>query len=331
MLALIAVPGWACDLCAVHTATEVSERRFGLGVAQQFTRFATLQDGGEEIDNPAGERIESSITQVYGLFRVRPWIGVQLNLPVITKSFRRLTANGIEKGDESGIGDMTVLASVDPYAYVNGEAVVRLSGLLAVKLPSGSADRLKEELPADPGHGGPTDPWFPRGAGGARRDDGGSAQHVAGNVPSGVHGHDLALGTGSTDVIIGTQSLASWRRFFATAAVQYAIRTEGSFDYQYANDLLWFAGPGHFVLLHDDYSLGVQAMVSGESKGKDTLDGERLDDTAITSVYMGPALRATWKDRLSAEVALDLPLLQNNSSLQLVPNYRIRGSLAWRF
>lgn len=326
----IATPAPACDLCAVYTATEMTDRRFGLGVAQQFTRFATLQDGGEEVANPAHERIESSITQLYGWWRMRPWLGAQLNLPVITKSFRRLTEDGIETGDESGVGDMTILASVDPYAYMNGEAMLRVSGLLAVKLPTGSSDRLGEELEADDGHPDPTDnPWFPRGA---RADgDGGGAQHVPAEVPSGVHGHDLALGSGSTDVILGGNGFASWRRFFATAGLQYAIRTEGRFGYQYANDLLWYAGPGYFALLHDDYSLGVQAVASGEAKGKDTLDGERLDDTAITSVYMGPALRGTWKDRLSFEVGLDLPLLQNNSALQIVPDYRIRGSLSLRF
>jgi len=203
---------------------------------------------------------------------------------------------------------------------------------LGVKVPSGDSSRLGEEEAEDAGSEDPTDdPWFPRGASGTPLDDGGTAQHVPGRVPSGVHGHDLTLGTGSTDVLVGTQGFASWRRFFATAGVQYAIRTEGSFDYQFANDLLWFAGPGYFALLHDDYSLGVQVMASGESKGNDTQNGERADDTAITSVYIGPAFRGTWKNRLSAEIGLDLPLLQNNSSLQLVPNYRIRGGLSWHF
>jgi hypothetical protein len=325
----VADPTWACDLCAVYTATGVSEKRFGLGIAQQFTRFATLQDGGDEVANPAHERIESSITQLYGLYRIWPWFGIQLNLPIITKSFRRLTADGIEKGDESGIGDMALLASVDPYSYIEGEWIMQLSGALAVKLPTGDSDRLGEELDGGHAHGDPTDnPWFPRGG---RRADGGSAQHVPEDVPSGVHGHDLTLGSGSTDVVIGTQGFIGWRRFFGTAGVQYAIRTTGRFDYHYADDLLWFGGPGYFALLHDDYSLGLQALASGEAKGKDRLNGVRLDDTAITSVYIGPTLRGTWKDWLSVDLGVDLPLLQNNSALQLVPDYRIRGAVTWRF
>lgn len=330
LLAVFAARGSACDLCAVHMATDQTERRFGLGVAEQFTRFGTLQDNGEEIANPAGEYINSSITQVFGTYRVLPWLRLQLNLPIITRPFRRLTTAGIENGDESGVGDMSIMSSLGPYSYVDSDTVMHSTGLLGVKLPSGSPDRLKEELQED--NGAPTDdPWFPRGVKAAGREDGGGAQHVIGGVPSGVHGHDLALGTGSTDVIIGTQGFAGWRRFFGTAGVQYAIRTTGAFDYRYANDLLWYAGPGYFVLLNDDYSLGVQALASGESKGNDTLDHEPTDDTAITSVYMGPALRATWDDHFAAELGVDLPLLQNNSSVQIVPDYRIRANLSWRF
>src|SRR4030095_1724268 len=117
------------------------------------------------------------------------------------KSFRRLPATGIENGDETCVVDMTLLASVEPYSYIDGESFFRWSALLGVKVPSGDSGRLSEELEEDTGSEGATDdPWFPRGARGTPLDDGGTAQHVPGDVPSGVHGHALTLGTGSTDV-----------------------------------------------------------------------------------------------------------------------------------
>ena len=64
------------------------------------------------------------------------------------------------------------------------------------------------------------------------------------SVESGVHGHDLALGSGSFDGIVGTGIYTRWTRAFFNASMQYAIRTKGDFDYQYANDLTWFGGPG---------------------------------------------------------------------------------------
>ena len=45
---------------------------------------------------------------------------------------------------------------------------------------------------------------------------------------SGIHGHDLTLGSGSFDGIIGTGIFARWRQGFLTANVQYAIRSKGA-------------------------------------------------------------------------------------------------------
>ena len=150
-------------------------------------------------------------------------------------------------------------------------------------------------------------------------------------VVSGVHGHDLTLGSGSYDGLIGASVFWSWERFFVTAATQFAIRSEGAFDYQFANDLTWLAGPGAFVLLGHTYSLGVQGVFSGETKGNDQQLDVKFDDTAITALYAGPAFLFTWGTSLDAEVAADLPVVQHNTGLQIVPDFRVRAAMAWRF
>jgi hypothetical protein len=109
------------------------------------------------------------------------------------------------------------------------------------------------------------------------------------------------------------------------------VRREGAFGYRYANDLTWFGGPGWYPLLAHDYTLGLQMVLSGEAKGKDTQMGERLDDTALTALYFGPGVRFTWTTQLSAEFYADLPVLQNNTALQTLPTFRLRGGLVWRF
>jgi hypothetical protein len=38
------------------------------------------------------------------------------------------------------------------------------------------------------------------------------------------------------------------------AGVQYAIRTEGDFEYQFADDLTWSGGPGAFLALNEQYT-----------------------------------------------------------------------------
>jgi hypothetical protein len=298
----------ACDVCAVYTATEQRESRQGLlvGVSEQLSRFTTLQDDGEKIDNP-GEHLTSSITQFLLGYDFDSRFGLQFTLPVIVRDFRRREDGVIQSGDETGIGDVSLIGTVRPFHYVNERSVIRTTLLGGLEFPTGSTDRLREELEED------------------HHDE----EEDAG--PIGVHGHDLALGSGSFDGIIGGGFFASWDRFFWTTAVQYAIRTEGDFDYRYANDLTWIGGPGVYPYLAHDSSVALQAVVSGEHKGKDTQHDEDVGDTAITSVYMGPAVGVTWGTALGAEIAADFPIFQDNSGVQIVRDYRLRAGVSWRF
>ena len=84
-----------------------------------------------------------------------------------------------------------------------------------------------------------------------------------------------------------------------------------------------------FVLLKDNYTLALQLNVTGEHKGKHTFQGETADDTGITSVFLGPKISFTWSEKLSAEVGVDIPVSIDNTTLQAVPNYRIRAGLVW--
>jgi len=329
-------PAAACDVCAVYTATEMGETRTGfrLGVAEQYSFFNTIKRDGEDIGNPADELVNSSITQLLFGYGVTPRFGLQLNLPVIARQFRRLDHQGnIEHGNEDGFGDMSLVGQYLVWSDVRETSVFRFSVLGGVKFPTGDSSRLGEELAEEdeptavalrtaarrlrPRHT-PDPP--PSGGGG------GTPQLV-----SGVHGHDLTLGSGSFDGIIGASVFWSWQRFYVTAATQFAIRSEGDFDYQFADDLTWLGGPGVYALLTHQYSLGLQAVLSGETKGEDTQQGQRLDDTGITALYVGPGFTFTWGTSLAADVALDLPAVQDNTSVQIVPNYRIRGGLTWRF
>jgi hypothetical protein len=319
--------GRACDICAVYMATELQERHPGLrlGVAEQFSRFTTLQRDGDEVANPSNERMESSITQVLVGYAVHPRLSAQVNLPIISRSYRRIEGSNVVSGDESGIGDLSLVGSLLGYSRMNETSLTRVSLLLGVKLPSGDPRRLREELPGSADDHGIPPIFSTTQRIRLHHDPGGDAQ------PSGVHGHDLALGSGSTDVLVGGQVLSTYQRLYASALLQYALRTAGSFGYRYANELTFSGGPGVFALLEHDRSLGAQLVLTAETKGKDRLHARPLDDTAITSLYLGPGFHLTWGARLSADLAADLPVIQNNSALQIVPDFRLRGGILWRF
>jgi hypothetical protein len=321
-----------CEVGSVYTATEIGARHRGprIGVSEQLTRFGTLQRGSEEVANPADEYLLSSITQLWLGYRFTPRVGVQVNLPFISRTFRRLEGERLVHDDETGIGDLALLGDVLVYSRAGERTVLRLSVLGGIELPTGSSDRLAEELADRHAHAAPAASGRPAGGGVGQHTVGGEEGTPAARE-SGIHGHDLALGSGSVDGIVGGHLFWSRDRAFVTLAAQYVIRTEGDFAYRYANDLTWTGGPGFFPLLDHGRTLGVQFVLTGETKGNDVQAGRKTGDTGVTALYGGPGVRLTWRTSLTAEVVADLPLLQHNTGLQVVPDYRMRGAATWRF
>jgi hypothetical protein len=298
----------ACDLCAVYSAAqahgEIGKGPF-LGLVQQYTHLGTVQVDGQEIPNEVGQFMNSSISQVFVGYNFNDRIGVQFNTPIIYRWFKRPDGlGGIQTGNEYGPGDVSLLGNFTPYIYQSMDSTFRWTLTGGIKFPTGSSERLEEEFNEI------EDPIGPA---------------------SGIHGHDLALGSGSYDGIVGSSLFGRMKRGYISADVQYMIRSTGAFDYRYANDLTWSGGPGYFAVLNEQWTLGVQALVSGEHKGLDEFQGAPADDTGMTSVYLGPQVNVTWGDKLSGFVGADFPLLQDNTALQTVPDYRIRGGVTWHF
>lgn len=310
----------ACDICAIYTGTMMQEEKTGpwLSVAEQYSDFGSILTDGQDTPNPDNEWLHSSVTQLVAGYAFRPWLGAQANVPLISREYRRLEDGVPTRGDSSGLGDVSLLLRATPFSGPLGSALAHVEVFAGVKTPTGNSDRLSEELDeeaAAEGTEAATGLALPR--------------HVA--HPSAVHGHDLALGSGSTDGVVGGNLYGNWKRAFLSVQLQYAIRSRGSFGYRYDNDFTWFGGPGVYLVTNARWTASFQFMISGENKGKDTQYGITADDTAMTAVYLGPALGITWLDHLAANLAVDLPVVQDESGMQIVPDYRLRAGLTWRF
>jgi hypothetical protein len=306
LVAACAQPALACDLCAIYSASRAQgANNTGpfAGLAEQFTHFGTLQEDGHEVPNTIDQHIDSSISQLFVGYNVTDRLGVQFNLPVIYREFRRPHGPVIENGTQFGIGDVSLIGNYVAYQKLHEKYTLTWNVLGGIKFPTGNSSHLKES----------------------------DIESENGLPPSGIGGHDLALGSGSFDGILGTGFYARWKHAFLSAGFQYAARTEGDFGHQYANDFTWAGGPGYYLALAHTYTLSLQAIVSGESKGKDTVHGAPDGDSAETIVSLGPQLNFTWSTRLSAQVGVDIPLSIDNSGLQVVPDYRVRAGLTWRF
>ena len=316
------MPGFGQVWPAVNKHTGWMDRTY-FAVADQFTHFGTLQLDGQEMDNPTGQHLDSSITQAVAGYTFTSRFALQINIPLIYRSFERPEGFAIDRGTESGLGDISLLGKFVVFHKETGgasalkfddpknqhiesrEPDLTISALLlgGVKFPTGGTSRLKEEF---------------------------NEAEVPGAPESGIHGHDLTLGSGSYDGIIGGQFSLRHKSFFFLADTQLAVRGDGAHQYHFANDLSWSGGPGYYFVRNPRIIVGLQLVCSGEHKGLDRFQGNAAEDTGITSVFLGPHVVASF-GKISGELALELPVSIDNTALQVVPEYRLRGSVAIRF
>lgn len=312
---------WAQPLLALDFGADYARiptplstnKGFFAGLAEQYTYFNTTQLNGKTLVGGGGENLPlnqqylTSITsEPYLGYNFCGRFGLQLDLPVIYREYEAIipgnpvTFFGKIHDTGFGLGDIRLLGNFGLVKMDTPDHAVDWNATAGIKFPTGKADQLSKT-----------------------------------NFPSGITPADLALGSGSYDGVIGTDVSLRWWRFFASGEMQYDIRSQGAFGYQFGNDLSWYGGPGAYLMQTDDYTLSLQAIVSGDTKGKDTVQGPNsvnpiprtlpVADTAETGVYLGPQINFTWHDAVNAQLGADLPVSIATTGIQIVPTYRIRA------
>ena len=300
----------ACDLCPCDLPSMDFKSTAGwhARVSEQFTHFGTLQQDGHTIANPAGEQLDSSITQLIIGCDFSRALGVQMGVPLVHRSFQRWKNGALDKGSVSGVGDVSFLAHWAPIHIQRSDFLASMRFFAGLSLPTGDSRRVLEE-----------------GA------EAGGGEGDADALASGIHGHDLALGSGGVNGLFGVDARVQWKRIFLTTGIEGTVHTKGAHGYTFADEMRWHGSLGAFLVDADDFNLALAAKCSGSSKGQDVFQGVRATDTSATVVWLGPEISATWSKRYHAEVGVQFPVLRENSGVQSVPDYRVSATLGVRF
>jgi len=210
---------FGCDLCGCFTPQIATEQKidpqpkFYAGLSEQFTYFGTMQFEGHEVANPTGQYLASSISQLFIGYEISDRFGLQVNLPLIYRDFKRPEGFAIDKGTESGIGDASLLLRAIAFKYSSGGGrTFDVSGknpvaveqepdftfsavlLAGIKFPTGDSSRIEEEF---------------------------HEVDVSGAPESGIHGHDLGRSARPNDTAgahpMGFSGRVSGRRLWGQA------------------------------------------------------------------------------------------------------------------
>ncbi len=307
----------ACDPCALYNAGRLQGHQEGtvsLAISEQYTDYTR----GEDIPENSARQAEyvrgySNTQFTIGYDPSADW-GLQLNLPLIVRHFDTIEGYRTRTETDSGLGDIALLASYSLLEYRRQDSVFQGMLSAGLKLPTGDTGDLGDF------------------SGQSEKQDSPAELLSLRHHPIGASGgRALTFGSGSYDYILALSSFARQERYLLLAYAQYTIRTEGDFNYEFADDLVYAVSAGRYLWLEDERSLAGLIAFSGEYKEEDRLEGQQLEGSKVSNVYLGPALLLAYNQALSLEIGLEYRLGAEDAGASIVPERRLRASLGYRF
>ncbi len=307
----------ACDPCALYNASRIQNPDAGdftLAVSEQYTDFDRAGDKGPNSVRDGEQVTDFSTTQLAVSYSATERLGFQLNLPILARRTEKFETYRKSSNSDSGLGDLSLIAN---YAVVykreaNWTFVTSLFG--GVKLPTGDTGVLEDFSTGEEAEG-EHHKFRPK-------------HHVIGGVSG---GRALAFGTGSYDFISGVNLFTRLDRVLLLSSVQYTLKTEGDFNYEFADDVIFSVVPAYYLYLEDELTVAGGVSFSGEFKGRDHLDGALVDGSGISNLYLGPDVIITAGNGLGAELGMDFRVSNEDVGASVVPDMRFRGSIFYRF
>lgn len=317
----MAISAGACELCAINNATSARAEAAGFvfSLGEQYIYAHTPQLHGEPLPEQPhtflnDQYLDTSITHLIPGYNFNRDFGLSLNVPIVRKDYTyyRFGDLGNTTGKSEGLGDLALVLRWTPWSVQKMTHSVRFNLFGGVKMPTGDTRHLREDVQQEA--------YFDQ-VFGVGHDHAFSAVHL----------HDLTLGSGSYDGIFGVTAKARWKKLFATAEGQYYLRTHGESDFKFGDTVMVSGGPGMYLFVASAFTFGLQGVMRYENTERSLYGSKPSGQTGMREIYAGPEIFVTAGPHFSAKVGGDIPVDIRNNGLQIVPDWRIHGSLTWSF
>lgn len=306
----------ACDPCALYNASRLqghSEGTVTLAISEQFTEFDRAS-GFQDNSVRDGEFVEDfSTTQFTVSYDLTERFGLQGNIPLLARRYDNVEQFRSSEESDAGLGDASLIGT---YSFVDHKTsdwtvIAGFSG--GIKLPTGDTGELGDVVAEE------------------EQEEGLIPLLAHHQVTSASGGRALVFGSGSYDFILGLNFLTRYQRYVAISNLQYTIRTEGDYNYQFANDLIGSIGTGYYFLLEHDHTVAGLISLYGEFKGKDHLNGELVTGSQVSNLYLGPEAIVTLGENVGVSAGLSFRITGEDVNATVVPDTRFTASVSYRF
>lgn len=283
-LPLVSASVLACTCGAGRISEPAANAAAGLfaGIQYDYAHGERLNVDKDEVSNPFGNRIHTHRATLTVGYALNETFSLLAAPQQVTRAYRRtpvdmmgMQAAPTQSGVESGLGD-TLVALLAKHTPVKGETRLTVGALLGVETPTGDSDFL-----AAPG---------------------GMNIHM-----TGVHNSMLALGSGSWDPVAGVSADLEHGAWAGSASLRRQWNTEGRAGFRYGDATTWDMEAGAKVL-QGATTVTVLLGAAGTHLTDNEKAGVRADGTSGDHVYAGPRLRVGFRDGVSLNAGVGLPV-----------------------
>ncbi len=278
----------ACDFClAAQGISPLEVGSSGMRIDMRYLSVGTVYQDGNKATN-ANRELETHLTQQYSFFyALANTVSLSALIPIPRRHFEQLSSSGqFVSGNQFGLGDVALLARYKPYVGHGMESTYIVSIAAGVKLPTG-------------------------------RTDGHDSQGQL------LDAH-VQLGTGSTDVLLGTSGFAAVGRTAFILNLLAGIDREGANGHQFGNTLNYDATVRYGVTPDDYDSPQLFATISliGELRGRERQGGIIDGNSGGNVLYVSPGMQLFVTPALTLEISYQQPIIHSLFGEQLGEDYR---------